>query len=604
MKRIAILVIAATTQPVYVHYINHYWTEFIAYTNAHTPHIRVFLLFEHHVDLRPYGHLRDNIIQEPRVDYARLCRPEFQMAGVPGILSKTMHAFERLQDTYDVFFRTNLGTLIRLPRFDAFVQARERIIYSGAAVWTDALRNDALVHDRIGPEKSIKSLSELDGYPGNSFVSGSGYFMSAPEVRTLVRNKHRLRYDLVDDVSVGLMMPEHELLPDVSLTVQPRLPTPDILHRIRESDAIHVRLEHFPLDAAQALWREIRNGELWRVAPDSRDAEPTYRVYFPLFDHIEARSNEVRSTRAGLAAHPRVVLVDDPDDADYLIFCQNHLVDHCPFHEQFRPIKDRFKHRAIMLDYDDDPRRIFDADDFRWVLYFKRSCVDRLANRPLEYGGLPVLPTAYCVPDEMIDAPEGHRGARNIAVSCLFDDAVIDSPVFRRGRGRLLRFAKELARDHAFPMQVGLVSECGPVGRSALDPRYKECLFDSKIVLHANPDGWEGDSRLWEAVASGALVFVDRMCQPIKHPLVDGVHVVFYDLTDEGMRRLEDRILYYLSHDAERETIGWQGRELVTAHHRSIDRVDEIIGALEPRRVRRPLAAEADRGTRFATIRK
>jgi hypothetical protein len=29
MKRIAILVIAATTQPVYVHYISTYWTELI-----------------------------------------------------------------------------------------------------------------------------------------------------------------------------------------------------------------------------------------------------------------------------------------------------------------------------------------------------------------------------------------------------------------------------------------------------------------------------------------------------------------------------------------------------------------------------------------------
>lgn len=273
MKRIAILVIAATTQPVYVHYINHYWSEFIAYTNAHTPHIRVFLLFEHRVDLRPYKHLKDNILQETWVDYALLCRPEFQTAGVPGILSKTMYAFEMLQDTYDVFFRTNLGSLIRLPQFDDFVQTKQRITYSGAAVWADALRSDLLTHKKIGPDKSIKSLAELDGYPGNTFVSGSGYFMSAEEVRTVVRNKHRLRYDIVDDVSIGLMMPAHELLHDVSLTVQPQLPVPDILHRIRNSTASHVRLEHFPLDTAQALWREIRNGELWNASPDRGDAD-------------------------------------------------------------------------------------------------------------------------------------------------------------------------------------------------------------------------------------------------------------------------------------------------------------------------------------------
>ncbi len=584
MKRIAILVIAATHQPLYVHYINHYWSDFIAYTNAHTPHIRVFLLFEHHTDLRPYKHLRDNILQESWVDYARLCRPEFQMAGVPGIFSKTMYAFEMLQNTYDVFFRTNLSSLIRLPQFDEFVQTKQRITYSGTAVWVDALRSDLLVHKRIGPDKSIMSLSELDEYTGNTFISGSGYFLSAAEVRTLVQNKHRLRYDIVDDVSIGLMMPTHEVLPDVSLTVPAHLPIPDILHLIHHSTASHIRLEHFPLESAQALWSEIHNGELWEASPDSRDADSRYRIWFPLFDDIEARSNEVRLTHAGLASHPRVVLVDDPDGADYLIFCQNHLVSHCPFHAHFQPIKDRLKHRAIMLDYGDDPHRIIDADDFRWALYFKRSCVDRLTNRSVDYGDLPVLPTAYCVPDEMVDAPDGYGSARHIAVSCLFEDAVIDSPVFSRARGRLLTFAKQLARDRAFPMQVGLVSECGPVGRSALDSRYKQCLFDSNIVLHANPDGWEGDSRLWEAVASGALVFVDRMCQPITHPLLDGVHVVFYDLTDGGMQELEDRILYYLSHHEERETIGRQGREFVLAKHRPIHRVNEIIDALERRK--------------------
>ena len=86
----------------------------------------------------------------------------------------------------------------------------------------------------------------------------------------------------------------------------------------------------------------------------ARRAKP-YGVHFPLFDHVEARSNEVRQTQEGLVAHPRVDLVDDPEAADYLILCQNHLVEHCPFHTQFRPIKDRYKHKTIMLDYHDDP---------------------------------------------------------------------------------------------------------------------------------------------------------------------------------------------------------------------------------------------------------
>ena len=60
-------------------------------------------------------------------------------------------------------------------------------------------------------------------------------------------------------------------------------------------------------------------------------------------------------------------------------------------------------------------------------------------------------------------------------------------------------------------MQIGTVSESGSAGRSGIHPKYKQCLYDSKIVLHANPDSWEGDARTWEALASGALVFVDRI---------------------------------------------------------------------------------------------
>ncbi|MFT5573406.1 MAG: hypothetical protein ACI9FR_002341 [Cryomorphaceae bacterium] len=306
-----------------------------------------------------------------------------------------------------------------------------------------------------------------------------------------------------------------------------------------------------------------------------------FRIYFPLFDHVESRSNEVRLTHDGLLAHPQVNLVDDPKSADYLIFCQNHLVDHCPYHTQFRPIKDTYKHKVIMLDYDDNPYQVYDANDFRWKLYFKRSCVDRQHNQLIDYGGLPILPTAYCVVDDMVEPPEEYSGVRNIGASCLFEDEILDYPIFSRARAPLLEFSKILEAKYSFPMQVGLVSECGPIGRSRINTEYKKCLFDSKIILHANPDSWEGDARLWEALSSGALVFVDRMCQPITHPLVDGEHVIFYDLTDDGMEKLEQKVIYYLKHDDERETIGKQGRDFVLLHHRSIHRVNAIIDQLE-----------------------
>ncbi len=319
-----------------------------------------------------------------------------------------------------------------------------------------------------------------------------------------------------------------------------------------------------------------------------------YKIYFPLFDHPESSSNEMRLTHEGLLAHPQVTLVDHPELADYLIFCQNHLVDHCPLHVQFRPIKDQYKEKTILLDYDDNPGILFDADDFRWKLYFKRSVVDRESGRVLDYAGLPVVPTAYCVVNDMCEPPAGYDNSRSIDVSCLFDDDVIDSPWLKFARGRLLKFAKRLAADHRRAMQIGTVSECGPVGRSDIAPKYKQCLYDSKIILHANPDPWEGDARLWEALASGALVFVDRMHAPIKNPLIDGQHLVFYDLTDEGMEILEQKLIRYLGDDPARQKIGMQGREFVLKHHRSINRVSEIIQELEARSLQPMLSSQVE----------
>ena len=264
MKKTAILVIAATNQPVYIHYIETYWTELIRVLRAERPHIDVFLLFEHDTDLHRFESLGDNVIQDQTSSLDALCEPEFQTGIIPGILSKTVYALELLQDRYDVFFRTNLSSMLRIGHFDRFVQNKNPIKYSGASVWDDGLRQDLLHYDRIGPGKSIKSLLELDDYEGNTFISGSGYFLSSKEVRILLERKEQIRFDIVDDVSMGLMFSEHEALPGFSVTIRPGLSVREMKERIEKSDASHIRLEHFPLKKARALWRELKTGELWK----------------------------------------------------------------------------------------------------------------------------------------------------------------------------------------------------------------------------------------------------------------------------------------------------------------------------------------------------
>lgn len=58
--------------------------------------------------------------------------------------------------------------------------------------------------------------------------------------------------------------------------------------------------------------------------------------------------------------------------------------------------------------------------------------------------------------------------------------------------------------------------------RREINTAYMSAMRSAKIIVTCNPSSWEGDFRLWEAMASGALVFVDEMDTPMPHPLIDG----------------------------------------------------------------------------------
>jgi hypothetical protein len=264
MKKIAILAIAAINQPLYVHYIKTYWTELIRYANDSLPNIDVYLLLEKSVPMDVFADIRYNTIQDEKSDFSQLCDAKFHTLVIPGILSKTIYALELLQDRYDVFFRTNLSSLIRISSFDRYVQSLDSICYSGAWVWADGLRQDLVHNDRIGPDKSIKTLAELDGFEGNTFISGAGYFLSSAEARSLVRRKEQIRYDIIDDVSVGLMLGRHEVLHRFATTINPDQSADEIMDVIRKSPSCHFRLQHFPLSLAEALWERMKDEPLWK----------------------------------------------------------------------------------------------------------------------------------------------------------------------------------------------------------------------------------------------------------------------------------------------------------------------------------------------------
>lgn len=72
---------------------------------------------------------------------------------------------------------------------------------------------------------------------------------------------------------------------------------------------------------------------------------------------------------------------------------------------------------------------------------------------------------------------------------------------------------------------------------------YFQRMYNTKIIVTVNPANWEGDFRLWEAFATGALIMVDPIFVPHGFPIVDGVHVVFFSNQNKG--ELFEKLDYY-----------------------------------------------------------
>ena len=99
-------------------------------------------------------------------------------------------------------------------------------------------------------------------------------------------------------------------------------------------------------------------------------------------------------------------------------------------------------------------------------------------------------------------------------------------------------------------------------------------------MVTCNPSKWEGDHRIWEAFANGALVFIDRMFTPLVHPLIDKKHCIFYDLSDQGLEELQKRILYFLKETNHADDFAREGHEFTMKYHRATNRIDEILDVI------------------------
>ena len=91
-------------------------------------------------------------------------------------------------------------------------------------------------------------------------------------------------------------------------------------------------------------------------------------------------------------------------------------------------------------------------------------------------------------------------------------------------RTRVAEWVAEAAQNWNLRISGGAVGELNKGQRKEMNEEYFSSLRQAQIIVTCNPSNWEGDFRLWEAMGSGALVFIDEMSTPMPSPLLDGVH--------------------------------------------------------------------------------
>ena len=280
-------------------------------------------------------------------------------------------------------------------------------------------------------------------------------------------------------------------------------------------------------------------------------------------------TREYRMIQQGLINNPRVELVKNEKDSDFIFFFYYRSKHKEHYRNDYDPEK------TVLIDYHDGPNWYCQVPHF---VYFKRSWVNNInkgnytARQAIEHPSN-MYPLTMAIMDEFISDPHFLLGdiKRDIMLSC-----TLRSKKRHFDRENVLNLLRSI--DIRGKKQIGELNRETMYGFDSPEMReYFRLLRRSRIVVTCNPSKQEGDHRTWEAFANGALVFVDRTLTPLAHPFVDGKHCIFYDLSDKGLEKLKEKILWYLELPREVERIAKTGHEFAMRYHRASIRIDEIL---------------------------
>jgi hypothetical protein len=115
------------------------------------------------------------------------------------ITYKTIEAIEYAVKhlKFDYMIRTNMSTIINIPALIAYCSdLRKTNVYTGGNILT--------LH-WLDKKCGIKDQT----YWGTNFVSGTSIIMSCDVACSMIKQKSKIKYDVIDDVAIGLFIKEY-----------------------------------------------------------------------------------------------------------------------------------------------------------------------------------------------------------------------------------------------------------------------------------------------------------------------------------------------------------------------------------------------------------
>lgn len=294
----------------------------------------------------------------------------------------------------------------------------------------------------------------------------------------------------------------------------------------------------------------------------------TYKVYY-----CKKVSHGVRFfflIKEGLLHHPNIILVSTPEAAEVIVYLPESAAwgkSECN--------KPEYYNKLLVLDEGDGPQLFDSGVSNQQKLMFKRSYVRRHDGTFQSYMGYvkrtDVLPMSYTIADAYVSSTFTRQANRDIEILCTLRPSKHDP-----ARSRVSQWVAEYAK--ARGVQGALDKPVNGASRTVISTGYFDSMHRAQIIVTANPSGWEGDFRLCESMASGALIFVDQMYVPRPYPLVHDKHYIVYD--NKNKTDLFEKLDAYRKDKALARRVALNGYIHAMRFHRAANLIDYVFRTL------------------------